>query len=451
MRVPTQPFILLGSVEAATELLDRKSGIYSDRIEPIMMQLMRMTYNVASMPYAPKWRAHRRMFDQQFRLSEVHNFKAIQLKQARRFLSWVLSSPACTQMHTRRFVTAIIFLITYGRKITDMDDEHVVLVEAVARGTSAAVLPGAFFVEFMPWLKFLPKWIPGQAFRKHADHYAPLINEMRDRPFADVQAALDAGNAPTSWARTLIERARATDGGSSEGLKSLDLEKNVTAFAYAAAADTTASTIQSFLLAMALFPDAQRRAQVELDEVVGPTRLPDFDDIEQLSFIRAIMMETLRWIPVTPIGIPHAVTADDEYKGQYIPKGSMIIPNVWTMMRNADDYPDPDAFQPGRFLDKDGNINTAVQDPTTIAFGFGRRICPGRHFAINSLLIFMASTLHVFDVTPGLDADGKPVELTDEVLGEVVAMPRHVPCGFSPRFPGAERLVREAAGESDDL
>lgn len=77
---------------------------------------------------------------------------------------------------------------------------------------------------------------------------------------------------------------------------------------------------------MALFPDAQRRAQVELDEVVGPTRLPDFDDIEQLPFIRAIMMETLRWIPVTPIGIPHAVTADDEYKGQYIPKGSMVIP-----------------------------------------------------------------------------------------------------------------------------
>ena len=76
---------------------------------------------------------------------------------------------------------------------------------------------------------------------------------------------------------------------------------------------------------MSLYPDVQRKAQEELDRVVGPNRLPNFDDYDNLVYIRAIALESARWIPVLPMGVPHAVMRDDEYKGFHIPKNSTII------------------------------------------------------------------------------------------------------------------------------
>lgn len=83
-------------------------------------------------------------------------------------------------------------------------------------------------------------------------------------------------------------------------------------------------TIANILLAMAMFPEVQQKAQAELEHVVGSGRLPDFDD--NLPYIQAITMEGLRWIPTVPLGVPHRVTADDEYRGCRIPKGTMIMP-----------------------------------------------------------------------------------------------------------------------------
>lgn len=75
---------------------------------------------------------------------------------------------------------------------------------------------------------------------------------------------------------------------------------------------------------MSLYPDAQRKAQEELDLVVGPNRLPEFDDYDKLVYIQAVILETLRWMPVTPLGLPHSVIRDDDYRGYLIPKGALI-------------------------------------------------------------------------------------------------------------------------------
>lgn len=80
---------------------------------------------------------------------------------------------------------------------------------------------------------------------------------------------------------------------------------------------------------MISFPDVQKRAQAELDEVVGRDRLPTFSDYEHLHYIRAIIQEIARWWPVTPLGVSHRVAQDDEYDGYHIPKDTLVIPNVW--------------------------------------------------------------------------------------------------------------------------
>ena len=76
---------------------------------------------------------------------------------------------------------------------------------------------------------------------------------------------------------------------------------------------------------MALYPDVQRKAQAQLDSVVGPERLPEYEDLDNMPYVRAVMLETLRWMPVSPFGIPHALTEDDEYDGYHIPGGSIVL------------------------------------------------------------------------------------------------------------------------------
>lgn len=80
---------------------------------------------------------------------------------------------------------------------------------------------------------------------------------------------------------------------------------------------------------MVLYPDVQHRAQAELDEVVGPDRLPGPEDRECLPYINALVKEVLRWAPVAPFSIPHGATEDIEYNGYFIPAGTVLIPNTW--------------------------------------------------------------------------------------------------------------------------
>lgn len=87
--------------------------------------------------------------------------------------------------------------------------------------------------------------------------------------------------------------------------------------------------MQAFFLAMASYPDVQLKAQAELDAVVGTGRLPEFDDQEALPYVNALVKELLRWRSVVPAGVPHRSMEDDEYRGYFIPKGSIVIANIW--------------------------------------------------------------------------------------------------------------------------
>lgn len=96
-----------------------------------------------------------------------------------------------------------------------------------------------------------------------------------------------------------------------------------------AGSDTTAATNASFVLAMTMHPEIQKKAQEELDRIIGPDRLPTWEDRDQLPYIDAILKETLRWNTATPLGVPHAVIQDDVYEGMLIPGGATVIPNIW--------------------------------------------------------------------------------------------------------------------------
>ena len=80
---------------------------------------------------------------------------------------------------------------------------------------------------------------------------------------------------------------------------------------------------------MAMHPEAQRKAQEELDRVIGGDRLPDFEDQASLPYFNALLKEVLRWHVVTPIGLPHCTVADDVYNGYHIPAKTIVMVNIW--------------------------------------------------------------------------------------------------------------------------
>ncbi|THH30750.1 hypothetical protein EUX98_g3442 [Antrodiella citrinella] len=354
----------------------------------------------------------------------------------------MLKSPEHTRAHVRHFITSTIFSATFGKTILRMDDDYVTIAHTANIGAVQASVPGAFWVELLPFLKYIPSWVPGAGFKKFAAKYAPFVEQTRTRAYDETKEANYNGISRPSVANSLIEdiRTSASQDTSYETLQTSG--SHITA-----GADTTTSAVESFLLAMDLFPEVQKRGQAELDRVVGSLRLPVYEDLAEMPYIRAIMMETMRWMPVTAFGVPHAVIADDEYNGYHIPKGAMVVANQWAMLKNPEDYPEPDQFRPERFLDKDGNIDPLVRDPTTIAFGFGRRICVGRHFSHNTLCISIASILHAFNISAGVDADGKPIKLVPDMTTGIVSNPKYIPTCLTPRSKVVAQLIEEAAAD----
>jgi len=204
---------------------------------------------------------------------------------------------------------------------------------------------------------------------------------------------------------------------------------------YSGGADTTVASIHAFFLAMILYPDVARKAQAEIDAVVGQDRLPSLDDRERLPYINAIVLEVIRWHSVVPTGFPHRVMEDNIHDGYMIPKGALIIPNVWFMTHDPQVYPDPSRFNPERFLGPQPQ-----PDPRSISFGFGRRICPGRILAQASLFISCAMTLAVFDITK-YSKDGIVVEPIAEQTTGTISHPKPFKYSIKPRSQKALELI----------
>jgi cytochrome P450 len=216
--------------------------------------------------------------------------------------------------------------------------------------------------------------------------------------------------------------------------------------------DTTSSTLYGFIQAMVLFPEVPKKAQEELDRVVGRDRLPEMPDMDSLQYIRGCMKESLCWMPTTIIGaVPHAVTKDDEYMGYLIPKGAGVLNNVYTIHHDPKRFPDPRRFDPDRYKDDRQSLYEAASNPDastrdTLTFGAGRRICAGMHVAERSLFLGISWILWSFDIRPAVDQTTRKVLMPDpeKPTQGFVCMPEQYHATITPRSPErAERIKYE--------
>ncbi|KAI0312135.1 cytochrome P450 [Amylostereum chailletii] len=426
--------LVINSYKAATDLLDKKSAVYSDRPRFVMIkELMKFNWNLVVMSYGKVYVAGRRVVQQNFQPSVVAtSHRPIMEREVISLLLRLLSNSDDLALHLKQMAAAIIMMVSYGHRVTSIDDKYVRIAEAVRENEDKT--PGNAIVDVLPFLKYVPTWFPGAGFKRHALFMRQLSINMREAPYQMVKDQLASGVAVPSMVSALLEEKPATGGMDFE-----EFVKDCAAVVYSAGADTTAAAMINFFLAMTLYPDVQRRAQQELDDVIGRDRLPTFEDREQLPYINCIVKETLRWKAVSPLGVPHASMEDDEYRDAFIPKGTTVVANISAMLHDEAAYKTPQEFIPERFLPSDGV--GPEPDPARIAFGFGRRICPGRFFADDSLWLTVVLALHMLNIT---QPDGTGDEKITWSSG-LVSLPSKFSYAITPRFPSAPDLLAGAS------
>ncbi|KAJ7190542.1 cytochrome P450 [Mycena pura] len=470
--------IVLSSTEATNELCEKRAALYSDRPRfPMLNELMGMDYLLAFMKYGEPqptslefpalercctqeiagsssssiqrmWpalfprRAHRRLFHEAFNAAAVQRLRPRVREVCRKLLCDLLQKPDQNVVgHFRLMAAKVVMSVAYGIDVRSANDPYVKLAEKTVDKMVSAMAPGSFLVDSIPLLKYVPGWFPGAGFQRQAREGRRLAHEMMEKPFLVAKQQIVSGKAPHSFTMVGLRMAQESENKAYQE----QLVQNTAATMWTAATDTTVSALATFILAILSNPEAQKKAQAEIDAVVGTDRLPDFDDEPHLPYVAALMKESMRWRNVAPIPIPRYLSVEDEYKGYRLPAGSIVIPNTWAMLHDENVYPDPYSFKPERYL-LDGKLNPDIPGPD-VNFGFGRRMCPGRHFALPSVWITMTSILAAFDVSKAVDDAGNVVEPSYEYCDGPIAMPLPFECSIKPRTQKASVLIEASVNK----
>lgn len=441
-KVLGQGFLILGSIDRTNDIFEKRSSNYADRPRmPMLLEIMEWGYAMTFLPYGSWWRRHRRTFHDHFHPNIVHKHQPIQVSATRAFLRNLLKEPEEFMDLVRLSFATTIMKAVYGITVKDQKDPYVTEAEIALHGLAEAGTPGKFLVDMIPLMLYIPSWFPGAGWKRQGERWGEVNRQVAHRPFELVKQKMKEGTASACVATTLIEDLPDED--SPERADSETIARHVCAVAYAGGADTTVSAVQSFILAMCKYPEAQKKAQAELDRVLNG-RLPEFSDRPYLPYINAMVKETMRWLPVTPLAFYHMASEDDEYDGYHIPKGTLVIGNTWTILHDPEEFERPLDYYPDHYM-KDGQFNPAVRDPNISgAFGWGRRICAGRFLSDNSLFLTIAHVLSVYDIKPGLDENGKEVEVSTEVTSGVLSYPLPFKCRITPRSKAAEQLIHNS-------
>ncbi|GJJ11037.1 hypothetical protein Clacol_005268 [Clathrus columnatus] len=435
LSMPGVSLLFINSYELAKELFDKRGSIYSDRYQStVLNEFLRLDWTLILQQYGERWRRDRMYFHQFFNQNVVEDYHEVQMKYTKALLKRLYHSPEDYRSHLRCILGASVLEVTYGIEVTSEKDPLLVLSETTIQRATEAGIPGTYLVDILPPLKYIPSWFPGAKFKRELSQLGKQVTEMLNKPVEVARTSLKNGDARASVVSALIENFE-NDLNRPDDYE--DIIKQVTGIAYIAAVDTINGVLLHFLYTMVLHPEVQKRAQEELDEVVGSGALPSFEDCGRLKYIRAVFQELLRWNAVAPSALPHILKVDDVVNGYFIPKGTIVFGNTWSLLRSKSVYgPDADKFNPERFLD--GRMPFP-----DFAFGYGRRECPGRYFGENGVFIAMINILHVFNILPFEGENGPELPPENYFDSGVVLQPKPFKLRIIPRSPDAIRTLEE--------
>ncbi|KAF2721857.1 cytochrome P450 [Polychaeton citri CBS 116435] len=390
--------VWISSDKIAHDLLSKRSGIYSDR--PFIPALEQD--NRTSGQYLPlmsrneKWTRQRKFAKQIMDNSQKASFFNYPEVESVRLLFELMADPSRYNHHLESFIARVTSRLAWG---TSAPSEE---LKQRARELLIGVSPTGALGNKLPFIMSLPEKLA--AAKAWESRRSRTERKFFETMLEEVAQGLEKAPTPLtpgvsvkqSWTSMFLKK-RGSWGFSS------DLEG---AFAVGmhgiAGALTIAAPMQSFCLALCHYPQYQPILHEEIDRVLGD-RMPTYEDMPDMPVLRAFIRETLRWRPPVPTGIPHESTQDDVYEGYFIPKGSVMHPLEWSISRDPEMFPEPDAWNPLRWLNS--NFPTYQEPlakyPTITSysqFGYGRRTCQGMGVTEADLFVGIGSIAWLFSM-----------------------------------------------------
>ncbi|KAG1724553.1 cytochrome P450 [Suillus lakei] len=375
-------FVIIGRHQAAVDIMEKEGASLADRPRSIAAhETLSDGLRILLEGSGERLRRLRRVLHAGLQPKVAETYEPIQTKHAKNMVLDILNDPKNHQKHAMRYAASVVMSFTYGKTTpTSYTDPEVVAVNKSLANFGRAVRPGAYLVDTYPILRFIPGYL-SQLKIWHQEELA-LFNGQLDV----VRRQMRERTAGPSFAKFILEHQ-----------KQYQLEDKELGYIaggmFGAGSDTTASAITIMMMAAAIHTDAQARVQEELDNVVGGSRLPTFDDLEMLPQVTAFMLESLRWRPVSLGGFAHRATKDIIWKNYIIPAGATVIGNHWAIANDPEVFPEPHKFNPQRWINGTGRVR---EDLRFFTYGFGRRVCPGQHVANRSVFINTALILWAF-------------------------------------------------------
>nr|BAC44836.1 cytochrome P-450 [Lithospermum erythrorhizon] len=278
--------------------------------------------------------------------------------------------------------------------------------------------------EYIPWIRWMFK-VEQDALDKFAadrDHLTRVIMEEH----------IKSGNTKQHFVDALLTLQKQYD-------ISEDTIIGLLWDMIAAGMDTATISTEWAMAELVRNPRVQRKAQEELDRVVGPDRIMTEADVPKLPYLQCIVKESLRLHPPTPLMLPHRASANVKIGGYDIPKGSIVHVNVWAIARDPAYWKNPEEFRPERFMEED--IDMKGTDYRLLPFGAGRRICPGAQLAINLITSSLGHLLHQFTWSPQPGVKPEEIDLSENP-GTVTYMRNPVKAVVSPRLSAVHLYKR---------
>ncbi|MXQ94334.1 hypothetical protein E5288_WYG001198 [Bos mutus] len=190
-----------------------------------------------------------------------------------------------------------------------------------------------------------------------------------------------------------------------------------------AGTETTSTTLRYGLLILMKYPEVEEKLHEEIDRVIGPSRIPAVKDRLDMPYLDAVVHEIQRFIDLIPSNLLHKATQDTVFRGYVIPKGTVIIPTLDSVLYDRQEFPEPEKFKPEHFLNENGKFKYSDHFK---AFSAGKRVCVGEGLARMELFLLLAAILQHFNLKSLVDP--KDIDLSPIAIGFGKIPPRYKLC-----------------------
>lgn len=401
LRLGSVHVVVAASSDVAAQFLKTHDANFSSR--PPNSGAKHIAYNYQDMvfaPYGPRWRMLRKICSVHlFSVKALDDFRHVRQEEVA-ILTRALASAGNSPVHLGQLLnvctTNALARVMLGKRVfgdgsgggdPKADEFKEMVVELM-------VLAGVFNIgDFVPSLEWLDLQGVASKMKKLHDRFDAFLNTILDEHKINGRD----GAQHTDLLSTLISLKDNADG---EGGKLSDIEiKALLLDLFTAGTDTSSSTTEWAIAELLRHPKILSQVRQELDSVVGADRLVTEADLPQLTYLQAVIKETFRLHPSTPLSLPRMASESCEINGYLIPKGSTLLVNVWAISREPNSWADPLKFQPERFLpgSEKAQVDIRGNDFEVIPFGAGRRICAGMSLGLRMVHLLTATLVHAFD------------------------------------------------------